>query len=1229
MTLSEPPEQTSWPAGGGAMGAMVRTHDWASTPLGPLGNWPATLKVATSLALDCGFPMNVLWGPDLIQIYNDGFRDVIGEKHPAALGQTARECCPEIWDTIDPLLNRVWSGETITLADQPLRIARHGSPEEAYFTLSFSPLRDESGAVAGVLATVFETTERVRADTQRRDAKACLQADAMREAFRARLADRLRELDDPVEVQAAATTMLGEFLKASRVMYGQVDRNGGEYFEVYPDFHREGLPSAAGRYLFMEYGAYVAEAMRAGRTLVVEDVNLLPDQTPRERELYATLGIRAYVAAALVMRGQFSAFLAAADSSPRTWTPDEVALVEHTAERTWTAMERGRAEARLRESEERLRFVIEGSRLGTWESDFSTGEMKWSDRTLALFGLAPGTEMNPQRFMESIHPEDRDRIAAAIRRALDQNAEYESEYRCIWPDGSVHWVHSRGRRRDDPSGRALRISGISFDITDRKRAEDALRESEERLRVVIEAAKLATWDWDTVTGKLVLSDRCFALFGLPPGARVTFESFLAAVHPDDRDRIVQAVHGSDTSDFQMELRSVWPDGSSHWVDIRGRRYVDQSGRVVRVSGIGIDIDDRKRAEEALRESEERLRFVMDSAKVGTWDWNMATGELVWSDRSFELFGLEPGTEMNPDRFYAAVHPDDVDRINATLQRALELNVEYEVELRCIWPDGSVHWIHSRGRHYRGASGRAVRVIGVAFDVTERKRAEAAVRDSEERLRLFFDNVREYALVQTDVEGRVTTWNPGAERMFGYSGAEILGQPVSQLFTLEEREAGTLPKELARVGRGERSHGERWMMRKDGSRFWVSWVTEAIHDAAGRLRGFSKVIHDETERRRANEVTLQRQKLQSVGLLAGGIAHDFNNLLTGITGNASLLLEQVPPGAVGRVRQILSSAERAAHLTRQLLAYSGKGQFVVEEVDISEAVNAVSGLVQFSIPKGVQLALAVQTRLPCVEVDPNQLQQILMNLVINAGEAIGEGHPGKITVATGMSDVDESFVDATGQEVQPGRYVWIEVRDTGIGIAEEDKTRIFEPFFTTKFTGRGMGLAAVAGIVRAQKGAITVESKLGRGSTFRVYLPATSKHVAPEQPVAAARATVLVVDDEFPVRDVATAVLSRRGYRVLTATDGREALALFARKEESIDAVVLDVVMPVMGAHEFLPVLRTHHPHVRVLLTSGYSESEARRLAGAGPESAFLPKPFTADQIATAVDELLGVRPKDA
>ncbi|MGE5487939.1 MAG: ATP-binding protein, partial [bacterium] len=393
--------------------------------------------------------------------------------------------------------------------------------------------------------------------------------------------------------------------------------------------------------------------------------------------------------------------------------------------------------------------------------------------------------------------------------------------------------------------------------------------------------------------------------------------------------------------------------------------------------------------------------------------------------------------------------------------------------------------------------------------------------------------------------------------------------------------------------------------------------------------FSKVIHDETERRRATEVTLQRQKLQSVGLLAGGIAHDFNNLLTGVIGNASLLLEQVPPGAVGRVRQILSSAERAAHLTKQLLAYSGKGKFVVEEVDVSEAVNAVSGLVQFSIPKGVQLELAVQTRLPCVEVDPNQLQQILMNLVINAGEAIGEGHPGKITVATGMSDVDEPFVDATGQEVQPGRYVWIEVRDTGTGIAEEDKTRIFEPFFTTKFTGRGMGLAAVAGIVRAQKGAITVESKLGRGSTFRVYLPATSKHVAPEQPVAAARATVLVVDDEFTVRDVATAVLSGRGYRVLTATDGREALALLARKEESIDAVVLDIVMPVMGAHEFLPVLRAHHPHVKVLLTSGYSESEARRLAGAGPESAFLPKPFTADQIATAVDELLGVRPKGA
>jgi len=250
--------------------------------------------------------------------------------------------------------------------------------------------------------------------------------------------------------------------------------------------------------------------------------------------------------------------------------------------------------------------------------------------------------------------------------------------------------------------------------------------------------------------------------------------------------------------------------------------------------------------------------------------------------------------------------------------------------------------------------------------------------------------------------------------------------------------------------------------------------------------------------------------------------------------------------------------------------------------------------------------------------------VVMNLVSNAGEAIGEGNPGKVAVATSMTDIDAAFIDAAGQKVAPGRYVCVEVADTGSGIEPDAMPRIFEPFFTTKFTGRGLGLAAVAGIVRAQKGGITVQSTVGAGSTFRVLLPARRAASETEsQPVVPGKATVMVVDDEAAVRDFIGAALHRRGHRVLTAFDGRDALAVFEREGGNVDAIVLDVVMPGMGVSELLPHIKAGKPALKVLLTSGYSESEARRLCAAFPDAAYIQKPYTAQQIATAVERLLG------
>ncbi len=501
------------------------------------------------------------------------------------------------------------------------------------------------------------------------------------------------------------------------------------------------------------------------------------------------------------------------------------------------------------------------------------------------------------------------------------------------------------------------------------------------------------------------------------------------------------------------------------------------------------------------------------------------------------------------------------------------------------------------------------------------RAEQELRESEARFRSVVESNMIGVVFSDAVSGHISDANDEFLRIIGRSREDLLAgalnwkkiTPAASL-AYEEKLTDTVPpgKPI--------SVYEKEYIRPDGSRVPVLIGASLL----GGPHNAVAFVLDNTEHKRAEERLRQSQKLESIGLLAGGIAHDFNNLLTGMIGNASLVLEEVAPGTAERVRQIVTAGERAAHLTSQLLAYSGKGQFILQDLDLSQVAHEMADMLRVSVPANVDLSINIRTRLPLVRIDPGQLQQILMNLVINAGEAIGEGGPGKIAVVTSMADVDRSFIDALGREVAPGRYVLIEVSDTGPGISEENRSSIFDPFFTTKFQGRGLGLAAVAGIVRAQKGGIVLESAPGQGSTFRIFLPAAEREVqGREEPRGEPeRATVLVVDDDASVRDVMAAVLQRQGYRALMASDGREALAVSRREKGRIDAAIIDVFMPLMGAGELLPKLKSERPDIKVLLTSGYGEAEAKKLGAMFPDTIFVQKPYTAQKIARAIDELL-------
>jgi signal transduction histidine kinase/CheY-like chemotaxis protein len=428
-------------------------------------------------------------------------------------------------------------------------------------------------------------------------------------------------------------------------------------------------------------------------------------------------------------------------------------------------------------------------------------------------------------------------------------------------------------------------------------------------------------------------------------------------------------------------------------------------------------------------------------------------------------------------------------------------------------------------------------------------------------------------------------------------------------------------------RGACTPYEKEYIRKDGSRIPVLIGAAVLGEPYARQDRSVSFCLDLTERRKIESQLRQTQKLESLGVLAGGVAHDFNNLLVGILGNASLALDAMPADSPSRalLKDVVTASQRAGDLTKQLLAYAGKGRFVVEMIDLSALVREISSLIQASIAKNVRLRLDLREGLPSVEADSSQIQQLVMNLIINGAESIGE-ESGEVVVSTRVRQVEERYQPGThsGQELAAGSYVELEVKDSGCGMSEETVAKIFDPFFTTKFMGRGLGLAAAMGIVRGHRGAIEVTSEPGRGSAFQVLLPAREEGAAARGSAAAdvmpGSGVVLVVDDEEIVRRTVKASLQYYGYTVLLAANGAEGVEVFGQEHQRLAVVILDMTMPVMGGEEALRRMKEIDPAVPVVLASGFDEVEAiRRFTGKGL-AGFVQKPFTARALALKLQQ---------
>jgi DNA-binding response OmpR family regulator len=486
-----------------------------------------------------------------------------------------------------------------------------------------------------------------------------------------------------------------------------------------------------------------------------------------------------------------------------------------------------------------------------------------------------------------------------------------------------------------------------------------------------------------------------------------------------------------------------------------------------------------------------------------------------------------------------------------------------------------------------------------------KRAEQKVRQGALQWQATFNAIQE-GVALLDANGAVVQANESFERLRGWA-------------------PGIVGASMAKTFESLRSTGVRQTSEETAGTRTLTITMDPVADEERHFGGAVCILADVTERRSFEEQLRHTAKLESIGVLAGGIAHDFNNLLTGILGNSSLLLEALPPRAPERemADEILKASQSAADLTRQILAYSGKGRFVMSPVDLSDIALASRSFVRRFIPGRVELIYETASDLPPIQADPAQMQQLMMNLIINAAESFGDNGRGSVTVRTGVEYLDEDFF-RPGEKCPAGEYVTLVVSDTGSGMDEATQSRIFDPFFTTKFAGRGLGLSAVHGILRGHSGLLRLESAPGRGTTFRLYFPAAGKSREKAEEVHRQSAgrksgTILVVDDEPTIRRFAKLALETFGYKVLVAESGEAGVELFSERHDSINLVLLDLTMPVMNGEETYEHLRRINPLVPVVLSSGFSHAiAAERFRGKGI-AGFLGKPYTGPQLDEAIE----------
>ena len=877
----------------------------------------------------------------------------------------------------------------------------------------------------------------------------------------------------------------------------------------------------------------------------------------------------------------------------------------------------------LIKSEGRYRALFEGAHDAILIMD-EQGFVECNSMALTMFGCRDRSEIigkGPWDFSLPKQPDgsdSRDKARLIIRDVARGN-NHRTGWRHVRKDGSEFYAEVSLSCLDH--GREGLVQAIVRDDTERIASENALRRSDERFRLLFNSIQDAVFVHglrrDGLPGRFLEANEVACKRLGYTREELSQMSPLEIDAPDTVARVSDAMkklkqNGSATwegAHIARDGRRIPVEISNHLFTLEGKETILATVR---------DISERKLVENALRESEEKFRTIVET--TSEWIWGLSTGGVhTYSNPAVEMIlGYTPEYLIGKS-IGTLMHEDDW----ATIARKLPICVKErkgwrDLVVRWRHKDGSFRFLESNATPVLNGYGEVVGFRGADRDITDRKLMEDRLRMSEEYYRTLVETSPD-AIIIIDPGGYVSFVSPRAYELFAVPPANsAIGSSVLDWVPAGGRSAATAMFQQSLTERMKLSSFEIELLRHDRSTFWAEISSSVLLSSKGDVRGQLLICRDVTDRRETEHALRQAQRMESIGILAGGIAHEFNNLLQAILGQAHIALSKIPGGNAGRanIEKAEKAAERAADLTRQLLAYSGQGRLTMKPVEVNAMLQENLHLFAIAVPKNVSIELEPSDQPLFIKGDSTQVQQVMTNLVINAGEAYGV-HGGAVLLKSSFRTIGVGEVGQwtrAGAEIDPGEYVVLEVKDQGCGMDPEITARIFDPFFSTKFMGRGLGLAAVLGIVRGHRGALQVESEKGTGTTFKVAFPRTEQIMQSDQSQVprsgqTADRTVLLIDDEEVVRDVFAETLTDAGWNVLAAADGESGIRMFSEHPGRIALVVLDLSMPGMDGAETLRNLRQVDPAAKVVLSSGYGEEEAMsRFEGLGL-SGFLQKPY--------------------